>query len=54
MKYLEIIVFIALIVMWCWPVVADYIRLKEIRKRAKAIKKIKKKRIKKEKRNEYL
>ncbi len=49
MKYLEIIVFIALMLMWCWPVVADYIRLKEIRKRAKAIKKIKKKKNKKRK-----
>ena len=49
MKYLEIIVFIALIVMWSWPAVAYYIRLKEIRKRAKAIKKIKKKKNKKRK-----
>ena len=47
MKYLEILILIALIAMWCWPVVSDYIRLKEIRKRAKAIKKIRDKKIKK-------
>ena len=47
MKYLEIIVFAILILMWSWPVVADYIRIKEIRRRAKGIRKIKKKKNKK-------